>query len=210
MRAMPEVMVRPLDSPLELLAGNYDAIALGPGVGVDHRREILDLIVRHPSPAVVDADALNCLATEPETLERAAAPRLLTPHPGEMARLDPEAGKRSRRLTVERFVQRSQHTLLLKGARSLVGHRQFPLSFNTTGHPGLATGGVGDVMSGLLAALLGQGLSCYDVARVGSWIIGRAAERAIYQDKESAESLSATLLLPRFGEAFGDLRGGIY
>jgi NAD(P)H-hydrate epimerase len=84
------------------------------------------------------------------------------------------------------------------------------LSYNSTGHPGLATGGVGDVMSGVLAALLAQGLNCYDAGRVGSWIIGRTAELAIYQGPESAESLTATTLLAYLGRAFADLRGGVY
>jgi NAD(P)H-hydrate epimerase len=98
----------------------------------------------------------------------------------------------------------------LKGARTIVAQRGHPLSYNSTGHPGLATGGVGDVMSGLLAALVGQGLTCYDAGRVGSWVIGRAAERAIFLEDESAESLTATSLLTQFGQAFTDLRNGAY
>jgi ADP-dependent NAD(P)H-hydrate dehydratase / NAD(P)H-hydrate epimerase len=209
-RAMPEVMVRPVDSPLELLEGNYQAVAIGPGIGLARTSDVLDVIVQCPAPAVVDADGLNCLATNVSALERAAAPRLLTPHPGEMARLDPESANQSRGATVERFIQRSSHALLLKGARTIVAQRGYPLSYNSTGHPGLATGGVGDVMSGLLAALIGQGLTCYDAARIGSWVIGRAAERAIYQGHESAESLTATKLLGYFGQAFTDLRSGAY
>jgi NAD(P)H-hydrate epimerase len=159
---------------------------------------------------VVDADGLNCLAKNLGVLEQAAAPRLLTPHPGEMARLDPDSATRERRLVAQRFTERSTHTLLFKGARTIVAQRGLPLSYNTTGNPGLATGGVGDVMSGLLAALIAQGLTCYDAARVGSWIIGRAAERAVYLKGESPESLTATALLEHFGGAFGDLRDGGY
>jgi NAD(P)H-hydrate epimerase len=208
-RTIPEVMVRPIDSPLEFLEGNFQAVAIGPGIGLGQPAEVLELVVRCPVPAIVDADGLNCLATDLSALDRAKAPRLLTPHPGEMARLDPKSANQSRRSTVERFIQRSSHTLLLKGARTIVGQRGSGLSYNTTGHPGLATGGVGDVMSGVLAALAGQGLSCYDAARVGSWVIGRAAERAIYQGGESAESLTASGLVARLGRAFDDLRDGV-
>lgn len=209
-RAIPEVMVRPFDKPAELLDGNYHSAAIGPGVGMTHPEEVLDLIVKCPVPAVVDADGLNSLATNFLALERTAAPRLLTPHPGEMARLDPESLNRSRRETVETFVRHSHHALLLKGSRTIVGQREHSLSYNTTGHPGLATGGVGDVMSGVLAALIARGLACYDAARVGSWVIGRAAECAVFEGGESAESLTATTLLGYLGRAFDDLRDGAY
>lgn len=209
-RAIPEVMVRPFDSPLKLLEGSYQSIAIGPGIGTDRCAEVLEVIAKCPVPVVVDADGLNCLAKNLGVLEQAAAPRLLTPHPGEMARLDPDSATRERRLVAQRFTERSTHTLLFKGARTIVAQRGLPLSYNTTGNPGLATGGVGDVMSGLLAALIAQGLTCYDAARVGSWIIGRAAERAVYLKGESPESLTATALLEHFGGAFGDLRDGGY
>jgi ADP-dependent NAD(P)H-hydrate dehydratase / NAD(P)H-hydrate epimerase len=209
-RAIPEVMVRPFDSPLELLDGSYQSVAIGPGIGMAHCGEVLELIVKYPAPAVIDADGLNCLATNLGTLERATAPRLLTPHPGEMARLDPESTTQARRAVAERFTKRFNHALLLKGARTIVAQRGSPLSYNTTGNPGLATGGVGDVMSGLLAALIAQGLTCYDAARVGSWLVGRAAERAIYQGGESPESLRATTLVDYFGGAFEDLRNESY
>jgi ADP-dependent NAD(P)H-hydrate dehydratase / NAD(P)H-hydrate epimerase len=209
-RSIPEVMVRPFDSPLELLDASYQSVAIGPGIGMARQSEALELIVKCPAPAVVDADGLNCLAKDVSMLERAVAPRLLTPHPGEMARLDPGSVGQSRRQTAESFAHRSGQALLFKGARTIVAQRGKPLSYNTTGHPGLATGGVGDVMSGLLAAVIAQGLTCYDAARVGSWIVGRAAERAIYQGGESPESLTPTTLLSFFGQAFVDLRNDVY
>jgi NAD(P)H-hydrate epimerase len=209
-RVIPEVMVRPFDSPLEILEGAYQSMAMGPGVGLAHEREIIDLIARCPSPAVVDADGLNCLSRDLSALDRAVAPRLLTPHPGEMARLFPDSARQARDVAAQSFAQRSNHTLLLKGARTVIAERGRPLSYNTTGHPGLATGGVGDVMSGVLAALIGQGLTCYDAARVGSWLIGRSAEIAVFQGNESAESLSASRLLDYLGQAFTDLRNEAY
>lgn len=207
---IPEAMVRPIDSPLDVLDGSCNSIAVGPGLGLNKYGEVIDLIGKCPVPAVIDADALNCLARDLSALDRAIAPRLLTPHPGEMARLDPDSSKQSRHATAQCFTQRSKHTLLLKGARTIVAEHGRPLSYNSTGHPALATGGVGDVMTGLLAALIGQGLNCYDAGRVGSWIIGKAAEIAIYQERESAESLSPTILLRHLGRAFTDLRNEAY
>jgi NAD(P)H-hydrate epimerase len=208
MRTIPEVMVRKFESVSELIDGNWQALALGPGSGRKLEREILQLIVHAPQPMVIDADGLNCLASDVTVIDDACGPRLLTPHPGEMARLDPDSTRRSRAETVEHFVRRWPHTLLLKGARSVIGQRGKPLSYNSTGHPGLATGGVGDVMTGVLTALIGQGVECYDAARAGSWLIGRAAERAIFQGGHSAESLSATSLFSPLGAAFEDLRDG--
>jgi len=209
-RTIPEIMVKPFSSPLKILEDAYQSVAIGPGIGTAMNSEILELVVNCQSPVVLDADALTCLETNVSALERAAALRLLTPHPGEMARLDPASNGRSRRATVEAFMERSSHALLLKGARTIVGQRGKPLSYNSTGHPGLATGGVGDVMTGVLAALMGQGLSCYDAARLGSWVIGRAAEIAIFQGEESAESLIPTGLLSCLGQAFKSLREGAH
>ena len=202
-RTAPEVMVQPLRFPLP---ARHDVLAIGPGLGREFSDEILALIALAEQPTIIDADALNLLATAPAVLDRCAGPRLLTPHPGEMARLDPDSAKRARRETVELFAQRFPHTLLLKGARTLVGQRGHPLSYNSTGHPGLASGGVGDVLTGLLAALAAQGCAFFDAARLGSWLIGRAAERAIFQCRESAESLRATSVLENLGLAFKDLR----
>jgi NAD(P)H-hydrate epimerase len=98
-------------------------------------------------------------------------------------------------------------TLLLKGARTIVGHRGKPLSFNTTGNPGMATGGMGDVLTGVCAGLMGQGLSPYDAARLGAWLCGRAAERAIFQGSASEESLLPSDVLANLGAAFNELRG---
>jgi NAD(P)H-hydrate epimerase len=207
-RVTPEVMVRATRNYLEVIEGHYDALAIGPGLGTERRDEILSVIERVPHPLVIDADALNGLAGHVELLASCAGPRVLTPHPGEMARLDPSAPQRSRRATVEEFTSRFPVTLLLKGARTLVGARGKPLSYNTTGTPGMATGGMGDVLTGVLAALAGQGLELYDAARLGAWLCGRAAEIALTRDDESEESLSATHVIARVGAAFHDLRSG--
>jgi len=212
--AMPEVMVTPLDCYLAVLDRSLDVLAIGPGLGRGDGPDVLAVTEYFKGPMVVDADALNLLAENPQALHRAAGPRLLTPHPGEMLRLFPESAHLARRETVERFLEshaenQSPLTLLLKGSRTVVAERSaggLRLSWNTTGNPGMATGGMGDVLTGTCAALAGQGLPLFDTARVGAWICGRTAERAIFGGAQSQESLAATDLLPRFGCAFDDLR----
>ena len=209
-RIAPEVMVKTVTSYLEIPDAGHDVLALGPGLGTARRDEILAIIERAPQPVVVDADALNILATHITALDSCAGPRLLTPHPGEMARLFPESSKLSRRETVTQFNARFPAALLLKGARTLIGQSTFPLSYNPTGSPGMATGGMGDVLTGVLAALAAQGLALYDSARLGAWLCGRAAECAITRGPESEESLSATHIITRLGQAFRDLRAGVF
>lgn len=209
-RTAPEIMVHPIATPTDVLDENLDVLAIGPGLGREHGAPLLELIARAPQPTVLDADALNLLASDLFALDRCAGPRVLTPHPGEMARLESAARNRTRRETVEAFIERWPHTLLLKGARTIVGERGRPLSYNTTGHPGLATGGVGDVQTGLIAALAAQGLAFHDAARLAAWLIGRVAECAIFSRRESAESLRPTALLDSLGAAFGDLRAGTF
>ncbi len=209
-RTAPEIMVKAIDSHLEILDANHHVLAIGPGLGTEQRAEILELIASAPQPLIVDADALTVLATHLQSLEVCAGPRLLTPHPGEMARLFPESKTLSRPATVAQFNARFPATLLLKGARTLIGQRALPLSYNPTGTPGMASGGMGDVLTGVLAALAAQGLALYDSARVGAWLCGRAAECAITRGGESEESLSATHVIANLGAAFRDLRDGAF
>lgn len=154
---------------------------------------------------MVDADALNALAASDErVLTKPLAERLLTPHPGEMERLMHRNG-RSRRQWLLDFIEHNPVTLLLKGSRTLIGQRGAPVYHNTTGHPGMATGGMGDVLTGVCAALLGQGLTALDAARVGAWVCGRAAEISIARG-ESQESLAASHIIASLGAAFCNLR----
>jgi NAD(P)H-hydrate epimerase len=204
----PEVMVSPVKSYLEVLEAKFDALAIGPGLGSRHAAEVRQIVERAPQPMVVDADALTILAGGIHLLGRCAGPRLLTPHPGEMARLDPQSVERSRRVTVEGFTARWPHVLLLKGARTIIGQQGRPHSYNTTGSPGMATGGMGDVLTGVCVALAGQGLALYDAARIGAWLCGRAAEIALSTGQESEESLTPVALLAHLGQAFDSLRFG--
>ena len=153
---------------------------------------------------VVDADGLNILSEKMSVLARCKGERLLTPHPGEMKRLFPKQ-KESRAETATQFCNRFPVTLLLKGSRTLVTQRDRPLSYNTTGNPGMATGGMGDVLTGVCAGLIGQGLSLYDAARVGAWLCGRAAEIAVFNNAQSEQSLLPCDVLAHLGEAFKEL-----
>jgi hydroxyethylthiazole kinase-like uncharacterized protein yjeF len=203
--APAEAMVKPVRSYRDLLEEKIDIWALGPGLGQDRASEILKLIEHAEQPMVVDADGLNVLSQKVDILEHCRGPRLLTPHPGEMKRLF-ESGKMSRAGTARNFCEQFPVALLLKGSRSIVCERNRPLSYNSTGNPGMATGGMGDVLTGVCAGLLGQGLSPYDAGRIGAWVCGRAAEMSIFQANASEESLLPSDVLAHLGEAFNDLR----
>jgi ADP-dependent NAD(P)H-hydrate dehydratase / NAD(P)H-hydrate epimerase len=200
-----EAMVKPIRSYRKLLEEKIDFWALGPGLGKSHAPGILNLIKQAEQPMVVDADGLNILADKIDSLRHCRGPRLLTPHPGEMERLF-EIGKMSRAEAARNFCERFPVTLLFKGSRTIVAERGRPLSFNTTGNPGMASGGMGDILTGVCAGLLGQGLSLYDAARLGSWVCGRAAEISIFNGHANEQSLLATDVLENLGDAFKEMQ----
>ena len=204
---IPEVMVRQVESYEEVLRDRWDAIALGPGLSTRSADEILSVVRGAKPPCVVDADALNVVSESPGILNGCAGPRLLTPHPGEMERLSPSQG-RSRLQWMREFVHQFPVTLLLKGARTIIGQADRPAAYNTTGNPGMASGGMGDVLTGITAALLAQGLGPYESAIVGAWVCGRSAEIAMSAGGESQESLRASHVIQNAGRAFRGLRGG--
>jgi hydroxyethylthiazole kinase-like uncharacterized protein yjeF len=202
--APAEAMVKPVRSYRELLEQKIDVWALGPGLGKGEAKDLLKVIERAPAPMVLDADGLNILSAEVEILKRCAGPRLLTPHPGEMKRLF-DSGKMSRAGTAKNFAELFSVTVLYKGARSIVAEGGRPLSYNSTGNPGMATGGMGDVLTGVCAGLIGQGLSLYDAARIGAWSCGRAAEIAVFEKGETEQSLLPRDVLKYLGAAFTEL-----
>jgi NAD(P)H-hydrate epimerase len=171
---------------LTRLAESADVLAVGPGLG--HREDVGALVrgILRTQPrkaTVLDADGLNVLAPLKDPLPERTAPLILTPHPGEFARLlgisTVEVQADRERLAAE-FGLRHKAVLVLKGHRTLVsdGKRLF---VNATGNPGMATGGSGDVLTGLVAALLGQGLPAYEAAALGAWVHGRAGDLAAAQ-----------------------------
>lgn len=202
---VPEVMVKKVESYGRVLEEPLDVLAVGPGLGRNHDGAIRELVEKARVPCVVDADALNAVSTHISLLDRCAGPRLLTPHPGEMERLDPQRG-RSRRVWAEEFAALHPVTILLKGARTLIAENGSPASFNSTGNPGMGSGGMGDVLTGVCTALMGAGKAPRDAAMLGAWLCGRAAEIAVVEEDDSQESLSATSVIARLGEAFHSLR----
>lgn len=203
----PEVMVRPYRKAEELDDLPADVLAIGPGLGKDLAPGLIERLVEDPRPVVVDADALNALAASPEIFSQLPPSRLLTPHPGELVRLAGGGVAVGERCEIARRCADAWGvSLLYKGARSVVATPGHPLELNTTGHPGMASGGMGDVLTGLCASLAAQGLALHDAACVGSWLLGRAAELAVLRGRIAPESVSAPLVAEHLGAALRDLR----
>jgi NAD(P)H-hydrate epimerase len=167
------------------LAAERDALAVGPGLGASQETAaaVRALVRRVALPLVLDADALNAFALErraPPELGSAAPMAVLTPHPGEAARLlDCTASEiQSDRLAAaRRLAAGSGAIVVLKGYRTIVAAPDARASINASGNPGLATGGTGDVLTGVIGALLARGSQAWDAARLGVWLHGDAADR---------------------------------
>ena len=180
----------------------FDCIGLGPGLGRgEPARELVGKLYQQaPCPLVLDADALNLWAGQCEDLE-AAGPRIFTPHVGELLRLlqvDLQEREPLEAATVEWAASR-RAVLVLKGHRSLVTDGQ-EFFHNTSGNAGMATGGSGDVLTGLLVALVCQGLSPLDAARLAVYLHGLAGDLAA--EKMGQQSLIASDLVDYLGPAF--------
>lgn len=159
-----------------------DSVAIGPGWGQSNALQLLaiDLYRTLPGPLVVDADALNLLAGSANQLREHAGPRILTPHPGEFARLtgnDTATVQQNREPLAQEFASKHHIVLVLKGRRTIITDGT-ELHLNPTGNSGMGTGGTGDVLTGLIAALLAQGLSPLDAARTGAYLHGLAGDLA--------------------------------
>jgi NAD(P)H-hydrate epimerase len=163
------------------------ALVFGPGIGVtDATRNTLRWLLRHLEiPWVIDADGLNNLALDIERLKKARTAPVLTPHPGEMARLvgQPVAAVNENRVGIARaFATEHRCYLVLKGARTIVATPQGQVYINPTGNPGMASGGMGDALAGILGAWLAQGLEPKDALRLGVFLHGFIGDR-VAQDK---------------------------
>jgi ADP-dependent NAD(P)H-hydrate dehydratase / NAD(P)H-hydrate epimerase len=170
---------------LQALADGASAMVIGPGIprGPETAPAIRGVLDRHPLPTVLDADALNALADHPGLVAVIGhdAPIVLTPHPGEMARLvgaTIEDVQADRVAIARRKAQEWGAVVVLKGARTVVADPDGPAAIIPTGNPGMATGGTGDVLAGLVGALLAGGLRPREAARAGAWIHGRAGDLA--------------------------------
>jgi hydroxyethylthiazole kinase-like uncharacterized protein yjeF len=189
----PEIMGVPLEAsgplgladlePLVAAAEGKDALVIGPGIprGPETGRLIGELLARVEIPTVLDADALNAVADDLSVLRKAKGPVVLTPHPGEMARLMGSSTKevQAHRVDVaKRLATTLQATVVLKGSRTLVAGANGQLFVNPTGNPGMATGGSGDVLSGICGAFLAQGLQMPDAIWASVYAHGLAGDLA--------------------------------
>jgi NAD(P)H-hydrate epimerase len=199
---------------VEALMAGKTVLAIGPGMGqsAETVKFTTGLLSATKIPAVIDADALNILATKPVLLAKLAKGRtlVLTPHPGEMARLAgiSTSEVQANRLEVARgFAQRTGVTLVLKGARTLIAYPDGRVAVNTSGNPGMAKGGSGDLLTGLIAGLLAQyPAEAARAVEAAVYLHGFAADLAVRRDDE--HTLLATDSLSYLGQAFRfDSRG---
>ena len=198
------ISAKAINTILNAVSDN-DCFAFGPGIGVSAAiRGILETLIQQQNlPLIIDADGLNNLSKIKNWPGRLKAKLILTPHPGEMKRL--WAGLFREQLPGERraqalqLAQRTGTVVVLKGAGTVVADGQ-KVYINKTGNPGMATAGSGDVLTGVITALIGQGLSNFDAAVLGVYIHGSAGD--IAAEKTGQVSLIATDIIDALNEAF--------
>lgn len=166
------------EEPIRQRAASCDAVLIGCGLGRDRQtdalvRKLLDI----DRPLVLDADGLNALDGCPEQLQRRTAPTVLTPHEGEFLRLGGDLS-RGREAAAAAFSRKYGVYLVLKGHRTLVADPEGRLAVNETGNSGMAKGGSGDVLAGMIVSLLAQGCGTFDACCAAVWLHGRAGDRA--------------------------------
>ena len=199
--SLAEVMTEPLkdnsseeveplgDHDWRRLLDKKSALLFGPGIGVkDTGRGVLRWLLRNlDHPWVIDADGLNILAEEKERLRFAKTPPVLTPHPGEMARLmgtDTAAVNRDRIGAARSFARDHRCYVVLKGARTVIATFDGRLFINPTGNPGMASGGMGDALAGILAGLLAQGFHVEDALKLGVYLHGFVGDQVAREKGE--------------------------
>jgi ADP-dependent NAD(P)H-hydrate dehydratase / NAD(P)H-hydrate epimerase len=164
-------------------AAERTAVAVGPGIGnhPESTRLIPELLEAIRQPVVLDADGINALAGQPHLLRRVRAPLILTPHPGEMARLIGASAadvQKDRLGVASRLAQDQGVYVILKGAGTVIAGPDGALAVNSSGNPGMATAGTGDVLTGMIVGLLAQGFSPWNAACAAVYVHGRAGDLA--------------------------------
>jgi NAD(P)H-hydrate epimerase len=186
-------------------ANENDCLAFGPGIGVSGAiRSILETLIEQENlRLLIDADGLNNLSAIKDWPDKLKANLVLTPHPGEMKRLWAglfrEQQPTDRRDLAGKFAKRTKTIVVLKGAGTVVSDGQ-KVYVNKTGNPGMATAGAGDVLTGVITALMGQGLSNFDATILGVYIHGLAGD--IAAEKLGQASLIATDIIDSLPNAF--------
>ncbi len=170
------------------------AVVIGCGLSVcdDTKNLVQSVITNCKKPLVIDADALNCICNKPEILKNLKAPAIITPHPGEMARLlhsTPKTVNSNRENTAIDFAKKFGVVTVLKGAGTIIASPDGEVYINHTGNSGMATGGSGDVLSGIIGSLLAQGASPINAAAAGVFLHGTIGDLA-------AEKLGKISMLP--------------
>ena len=191
-------------------AKDKQAVALGPGLSQhpDTQRFAVEFVRACPVPMVIDADGLNALCNNLDMLNETQHPSILTPHPGEMARLcgeDTANVQRDRETTASTFAKLHNCIVVLKGHRTVVANPDGEVNVNTTGNAGLATGGTGDVLTGLIGGLLAQGMRALDAATLGVYLHGLAGDLAAKAKTERGMIASDVVdRIPNAWQALGD------
>lgn len=170
------------------------AVVIGCGLSVcdDTKNLVQSVITNCEKPLVIDADALNCICNKPEILKNLKAPAIITPHPGEMARLlhsTPKTVNSNRENTAIDFAKKFGVVTVLKGAGTIIASPDGEVYINHTGNSGMATGGSGDVLSGIIGSLLAQGATPINAAAAGVFLHGTIGDLA-------AEKLGKISMLP--------------
>lgn len=194
-------------------ASKCDCLAIGPGLSRDSQTQTLirSLIRGLSMPMVIDADGLNAVVGHLNILnsrQRAVPSTVITPHPGEMSQLTGKKAsqiQKNRKTIAEKFTDRYNVTTVLKGHRTVVASPGKRVYINFTGNPGMASGGCGDVLVGVIAAFLAQGMDGFKAARLGVYIHGLAGD--IAAKKKGEISLRATDLLEFLPQAFKKVYG---
>jgi len=183
--------------------GIYNAIGIGPGLGMEHQSQMaMKLLIQNsPSPLVIDADALNILSENPTWLAFLPQRSILTPHPKEFKRLVGDWENDFERLEKQRnLAQKHGIYIVLKGANTSVCFPDGQCYFNSTGNPGMATAGSGDVLTGIITGLLASGYSSGVAAILGVYIHGLAGDIAAKEN--GYEALVAGDIIDKLGETF--------
>ena len=172
-----------LDPIMNLLA-DKKCLAIGPGLGLaeDSQKLVHRIIPECRVPVVIDADGLNSLVGKTKLLKKSKCPLVLTPHPGEMARLmDTTVSQVQKdRIKCSREFARTYNVhIILKGARTVIAHPDGKVFVNPTGNPGMASGGMGDVLTGIVAGLIAQGYSPRTSTHVATYLHGAAADAQV-------------------------------
>ncbi|MEN9444010.1 MAG: hypothetical protein RIS47_900 [Bacteroidota bacterium] len=189
---------------------NYDAIAIGPGLGTDPETctKLCNYLSTSTQSMVLDADAINILAQAPDQLRTLAPKTILTPHPKEFERLfGSSQGAYQRLEKQQKIAKEHQIIIVLKGAHTTTALPDGSVYFNTTGNPGMATAGSGDVLTGIIVALLAQGYTPESAAILGVYVHGRAGDLARIQHGQT--SLIASDIIDNLGKAFLEIETNI-